>query len=303
MRYKLEDIVTFLTVIEAGGLSAAARRLGVAKSVASKRISDLEGALAATLLRRSARGVLPTDAGAAFYGRARDILAELEDAAAAAAGAGALSGLMRVAGPLSFGTLHLAPVLFDFLVRHPQLELALHLNDRVVDIVGEGYDLAVRIGRLKDSSLVAKKLAVCKRVLCCSPAYAKRAGLPRTLDALNDHACIGYANVPIGERWLFEAVKPGGKQRSVLVRPRLTVDNGEAIRDAAIAGMGVTVLPTFLVADALRAGKLIPVLQDTPAVSDGIFVVYPPDRHLSTKVRALIEHLTTAFKGVPSWER
>jgi DNA-binding transcriptional LysR family regulator len=178
MRYKLEDIVTFLTVIEAGGLSAAARRLGVAKSVAGKRISDLEGALAATLLRRSARGVLPTDAGAAFYGRARDILAELEDAAAAAAGAGELSGSMRVAGPLSFGMLYLAPVLFDFLVRHPRLELALHLNDRVVDIIREGYDLAVRIGRLKDSSLVAKKLAVCKRVLCplswspmlCGPA-------------------------------------------------------------------------------------------------------------------------------------
>jgi DNA-binding transcriptional LysR family regulator len=302
MRYKLEDIVTFLTVIEAGGLSAAARRLGVAKSVASKRISDLEAALAATLLRRSARGVVPTDAGAAFYGRARDILAELEDAAAAAAGVGEFSGSMRVAGPLSFGTLHLAPVLLSFLVRHPRLELALHLNDRVVDIVREGYDLAVRIGRLKDSTLVAKKLAVCKRVLCCSPTYAKRAGLPSTLDALKDHACIGYANVPVGERWLFEAIKPGGKPRSVLVRPRLTVDNGEAIRDAAIAGMGLTVLPTFLVADALRAGRLIPVLQDTPVVSDGIFVVYPPDRHLSTKVRALIEHLTAAFKGAPPWE-
>jgi DNA-binding transcriptional LysR family regulator len=302
MRYKLEDIVTFLTVIEAGGLSAAARRLGVAKSVASKRISDLETALAATLLRRTARGVVPTDAGAAFYGRARDILAELEDAATAAAGVGELSGSMRVAGPLSFGTLHLAPVLLSFLVRHPRLELALHLNDRMVDIVGEGYDLAVRIGRLKDSSLVAKKLAVCKRVLCCSPTYARHAGLPSTLDALQDHACIGYANVPIGERWLFEAIKPGGKQRAILVRPRLTVDNGEAIRDAAIAGMGLTVLPTFLVADALRAGKLIPVLQDTPAVSDGIFVVYPPDRHLSTKVRALIEHLTAAFKGAPPWE-
>jgi DNA-binding transcriptional LysR family regulator len=302
MRYKLEDIVTFLTVIEAGGLSAAARRLGVAKSVASKRISDLEAALAATLLRRSARGVMPTDAGAAFYGRARDILAELEDAAAAAAGVGEFSGSMRVAGPLSFGTLHLAPVLLSFLVRHPRLELALHLNDRVVDIVREGYDLAVRVGRLKDSSLVAKKLAVCKRVLCCSPTYARQAGLPSTLDALQDHACIGYANVPIGERWLFEAIKPGGKQRAILLRPRLAVDNGEAIRDAAIAGMGLTVLPTFLVADALRAGKLIPVLQDTPAVSDGIFVVYPPDRHLSTKVRALIEHLTAAFKGAPPWE-
>jgi DNA-binding transcriptional LysR family regulator len=301
MRYKLEDILTFLTVIEAGGLTAAARRLGVAKSVASKRISDLEGGLGATLLRRSARGVVATDAGAAFYGRARGILAELDDAASSAAGTGELSGLIRVAGPLSFGTLHLAPVLVDFLARHPRVELALHLNDRVVDIIHEGYDLAVRIGRLKDSSLVAKKLAECKRVLCCSPAYARHAGLPSTLDNLKDHACIGYANVPIGERWLFEAERRGGQQRSILVRPRLTVDNGEAIRDAAIAGMGLTVLPTFLVADALRAGKLLPVLQDTPVVSDGIFVVYPPDRYLSIKLRALIEHLTARerFGGRP----
>ena len=159
MRYKLEDILTFLTVIETGGLTAAARRLGIAKSVASKRISDLESALAATLLRRSARGVVPTDAGAVFYGRARNILAELDDAASSAAGNGELSGLIRVAGPLSFGTLHLAPVLVDFLARHPRVELTLHLNDRVVDIIREGYDLAVRIGRLKDSSLAAKKLA------------------------------------------------------------------------------------------------------------------------------------------------
>ncbi len=301
MRYKLEDILTFLTVIEAGGLTAAARRLGVAKSVVSKRISDLESALGATLLRRSARGVAPTDAGAAFYRRTRDILAELDDAAASAAGAGELSGLIRVAGPLSFGTLHLAPVLVDFLACHPHVELALHLNDRVVDIVREGYDLAVRIGRLKDSSLVAKKLAECKRVLCCSPTYARRAGLPSSLDELKDHACIGYSNAPIGERWLFE-VKELGKQRSVLVRPRLTVDNGEAIRDAAIAGLGLTVLPIFIVADALRAGRLLPVLRDTPVVSDGIFVVYPPDRHLSTKVRALIEHLTAAFKRPLRWE-
>jgi DNA-binding transcriptional LysR family regulator len=150
MRYKLEDILTFLTVIEAGGLTAAARRLGVAKSVVSKRISDLERSLGATLLRRSARGVVPTDAGAAFYGRARDILAELDDAAASAAGAGELSGLMRVAGPLSFGTLHLAPVLVDFLARYPRVELALHLNDSVIDIIREGYDLAVRIGRQAD---------------------------------------------------------------------------------------------------------------------------------------------------------
>ena len=176
MRYKLEDILTFLTVIEGGGLTAAARRLGVAKSVASKRISDLEGALGATLLRRSPRGVVPTAAGAAFYGRAREILAELDDAASSAAGTGELSGLIRVGGPLSFGTLHLAPVLVDFLARHPRVELALHLNDRVVDIIREGYDLAVRIGRLKDSSLVAKKLAQCKRVLCCSPTYARHAG-------------------------------------------------------------------------------------------------------------------------------
>jgi DNA-binding transcriptional LysR family regulator len=178
MRYKLEDIVTFLAVIEAGGLSAAAGRLNVTKSVVSKRVADLEVALGATLLRRFSRGVAPTDAGAAFYARARDILNHLEEAVEAAASdrQGELSGALRIAGPLSFGTLHLTPVLFGFLARHPRLELALHLNDRVIDVAREGYDLAVRIGRLKDSSLIARKLAVSRRVLCCSPSYAKRAG-------------------------------------------------------------------------------------------------------------------------------
>jgi DNA-binding transcriptional LysR family regulator len=304
MRYRLEDIATFLAAIETGGLSAASRRLNVAKSVVSKRITDLEGALGATLLRRFSRGVAATDAGMAFYERARDLLAQLEDAATTAAGdrSGALSGPVRVAGPLSFGRLHLAPVLFAFLACHPGLELMLHLNDRVIDLAREGYDLAVRIGRLKDSSLIARKLAVSRRVLCCSQAYARRAGLPDSLEALKDHACIGYSNVPIGERWLFEAAIPGHKPRSIPVRPHLTVDNGDAICDAAIAGLGLTVLPTFLVADALRTGKLIAVLRNSPPVSDGIFVVYPPHRHHSAKIRALIEHLAAAFNDPPQWD-
>jgi DNA-binding transcriptional LysR family regulator len=303
MRYKLEDIATFLAVIEAGGLSAAAGRLNDTKSVVSKRVADLDVALGATLLRRFSRGVAPTDAGAAFYARARDILNHLEEAVEAAASdrQGELSGALRIAGPLSFGTLHLTPVLFGFLARHPRLELALHLNDRVI-VAREGYDLAVRIGRLKDSSLIARKLAVSRRVLCCSPSYAKRAGLPDSLEALRDHACIGYANVPISERWLFEAAHRGGKPRIIPVRPRITVDNGDAIRGAAIAGLGLTVLPTFLVADALRSGELIAVLENSAPVADGIFVVYPPDRHLAAKVRAVIGYLAAAFQDPPPWD-
>jgi len=304
MRYKLEDISTFLAVIESGGLSAAARRLNVAKSVASKRIADLEAALSATLLRRSARGVTATDAGLEFYRKAREILAQLDNAAIEAAGAHGeeLVGSLRVAGPLSFGTLHLAPVLFTFLARHPRLELALHLNDRVIDVAREGYDIAVRIGQLKDSSLIARKLAVSGRVLCCSPAYAERRGLPKSLDELKAHSTIGYANAPLGERWLFEAAHRGSKPQAISVRPRLTVDNGEAIRDAAIAGLGLTVLPTFLVQGALQSGKLIALLPNQPPVTDGIFAVFPPDRHISTKVRTLIDHLAAAFKNPAPWD-
>ena len=184
-----------------------------------------------------------------------------------------------------------------------RLGLALDLDDRVTDLTGEGYDLGVRIGRLRDSSLVARKLAVSRRVVCCSPAYAQRAGLPATIEELADHACIGYVNVSPSQIWQFEPVEPGGAPRPLVVRSRIIANNAESMRDAAIAGLGISVLPVFIVAKALTSGQLIHALPDACPVADTIYAVYPRNRHLPKKVRAVIDYLVAVFDDGPSWER
>jgi DNA-binding transcriptional LysR family regulator len=301
MRYKLENIVALIEVVEAGSFSAAARRLNVAKSVVSKRIADLEDTLRVRLLNRSTRQVVPTERGAAFCERAKSLISQLDDAVGEASEAdGELSGRIRIAAPMSFGNLHLTPILFGLLARHPRLEFAVDLDDRFVDLVGRGYDLGIRIGRLADSTLVGRKLADSRRVTVCSPAYAGQCGLPKTPDDLHDHACIGYANVSTTHVWQFRT--PGGETLSVNVSGRFVGNNGEANRDAAVAGLGICVLPRFLLCDDLRAGALVEVLPDFAPVPDVIRAVYPRTRHLPSRVRALIDHLAKAFAD-PPWER
>jgi len=304
MQYRLDNISAFLHAIETGSVSAAARRMGLSKSVVSKRISDLEAVLKVELLQRSARGVVPTEKGVAFYQRARSIMQQLDQAAEELIEQDdELCGSVRIAAPMTFGTSYLGPILFSFVSRHPQLGLALNLDDRITDLLGEGYDLAVRIGRLPDSSLVARKLAQSRRLVCCSPAYAKRAGLPATIEELPHHACIGYVNVSPSQIWQFEPVEPGDTPRSLVVRSRIIANNGESMRDAAIAGLGICVLPIFIIAKALMSGQLINALPNAYPVADTIYAVYPQNRHLPKKVRAIIDHLVTAFEGEPPWER
>lgn len=303
MRYRLDDILAFIQVIETGSFSAAALRLNLAKSVVSKRVSDLEAALGGRLLHRSTRRVTPTDKGRAFYGRARTLLRELDAAAEEVSDDDeALIGPLRIAAPMSFGTLHLAPLLFAFAARHPRLELALDLDDRMVDLGGGGYDLAVRIGRLPDSALVGRRLAESRRVVCCSPDYAGRAGVPATLDELPHHEGIGYANIPAGQLWQFEPAAGDNEPRGVTMRCRAVANNGEAMRDAALAGLGVALLPLFIAAPALREGRLVAVLPGIRPLSDTIYAVYPPTSHPGRKVRAVIDHLVAALSGVPAWE-
>ena len=297
MRYKLDDIATFVQAVEAGSLSAAARRLGLSKSVVSKRVGDLEAALGAALLQRTPRRVVPTDAGTAYYQRARAILAELDHAAEAAAGpTGALRGSLRIAAPMSFGQVHLGPALFPLAQRHPELELAIDLDDRFVDLVGEGYDLGIRIGRLADSTLVARKLTTSRILLCASPDYLARAGTPRTIDDLAGHAHIGYANRPAATLPMADGpMRPLG-------RPRLLVNNGELAREAALAGLGLAVLPSFIAAEALRAGRLVPVLCQAPLAHAAVSAILPPTRHRSAKVRAVLDHLAACWRDPPPWE-
>lgn len=304
MQIRLDDILAFLQAMETGSISAAAQRMGLSKSVISKRITDLEIVLKVELLHRSTRGVVPTGKGTVFYQRAHSIMQQLDQAAEELIEQdGALCGSLRIAAPMTFGTLYLGPILFAFISRHPRLGLALDLDDRITDLPGEGYDLGVRIGRLHDSSLVARKLAVSRRVVCCSPAYAQRAGLAATIEELADHACIGYANVSASHIWQFQAAEPGGMPRSLVVRSRIVANNGESMRDAAIAGLGISILPVFIVAKALASGQLVNALPDACPVADTIYAVYPRNRHLPVKVRAAIDHLVAVFEGEPPWER
>jgi DNA-binding transcriptional LysR family regulator len=304
MRYRFDDIATFIHVVETGSLTAAAKRLNVSKSVVSERITHLEQSLGIELLRRSARRVLPTEKGTAFYERARAILQQLEEATVEVSDAAdsELAGSLCLSAPMSFGTMHLGGILLDFAAAHPRLDIALELDDRFVDLNSKGFDLAVRIGSLDDSSLVARRLAVSRRIVCCSPDYARRVGLPANLDELTQHACIGYTNRSARDLWRFEPSGSKGAPRAVAMRGRITANNGEVMRDAAIAGLGLALLPLFIVADALRAGTLIDALPSERPVPDTIHAVYPKTRHVPRKVRALVDHLVAAFAGRLPWE-
>lgn len=303
MKPQIDDISAFVHVVDAGSMSAAARRMHLSKSVISSRIRTLETTLAVTLLRRTTRCVVPTDAGSAFYERACEILALLDDAtmeATCAGGTGGrLQGLLRISAPLSFGSRHLGPLLMPFLRDNPRLECQIDLADHRVDLVKDRYDVAVRIGRLPDSGLVARRLGISQRVVCCSPAYAAEHGLPEGVDALRGHATIGYSHAARSHTWLFDNPDPALSEQplSITIRPRITVNNGDMILHAAQSGLGIALLPHFIVAEALAGGTLINAMPAISPCADAIQVVFPPDRHLPLRTRQLIDYLVHAFEG------
>ena len=298
-----EDMTVFVRAVEAESFSGAAQRLGLAKSVVSRRIGSLEGRLGTSLFRRTTRRLSLTETGQAYYERARRILADVVEAEEAARRLQSeLRGTLKVAAPMSFGLIHLSPAVADFLVAHRQLEIELDLNDRRVDLVSEGYDLAIRICKLPDSSLIARRLAPCRHLVCASPAYLQERGEPRSPEELegNRHDCLVYSNRTISEEWRFRV---GGQWRSIRVRAkRLGVNNGDVLRDAAIAGLGLVALPTFIVSVAIRKGELKPVLRDFELDDLPIHAVWPPNRALSAKVRAFVDFLSERFGGTPYWD-
>jgi len=304
MEYRLEDIETFLAVVEAGSVSAGALRLNLAKSVVSERIARLERVLGAKLLHRSARGVTPTDRGADYYQRSRAVLEQLDAAAEAISeDEGALVGLLRIAAPMSFGARWLGPALFPLLRDHPQLSVALDLDDRRVDLLAGGYDLGIRVGQLNDSSLVAKRLARSRMIVCASPEYVRRRGLVGEIDELPSHDSIGYSLIPSDQSWQFEGARKGGDARVARMNCRLVINNGDAMREAAIAGLGIAMLPSFIAADALRAGTLVPAAPSLKTIPSAVWAVYPHTRHPSRKVRVVIEWLRRRFDDGALWER
>jgi len=298
---RLEDLATFIEVVDAGSLSAAARRLGLSKSVVSQRLSDLEERLSTRLLHRSTRQLGLTDAGALFYERAARILQEVEEAAELVAERpDDLCGTLRIAAPMSFGLLHAGPAILRFLEAHPRLDLKLDLDDRMIDLVGAGVDMAIRIGRLPDSSLIARRLATSRSVVVCSPAYAARRGLPRTLAELGRHEALSYSNHRSPSDWQFDR---NGRIETVRVNGRLQANSGDLLSEAAIAGLGLVSLPTFLVAGAVERRELMVVPLDAEPLGAAVYAVFPHSRYLPRKARALADHLKQAFGDPPYWDR
>jgi DNA-binding transcriptional LysR family regulator len=299
--FDLTALSTFLAVMEAGGVSSAARRLGLARSVVSKRVAELEVALATPLFVRSSTGMVPTEAADSFYLEASRLLRELDDAANRVRPSGAgLTGRLRVAAPHSLTLGWLQGTFVAFAAAHPGLNLQVDLDDRVVDIINAGYDVALRVGQLADSSLIARQLGASQRLLCASPDYLERAGVPACIAELQQHAFIGYANAAMGQSLRFAAPNEG-VAAGLRVLPRLVVNSGEMMREAALAGLGLVVLPHFLVTDCLRDGRLRPVLAEFPLAADGIHLVCPSGREQAPAVRALGEALSAALSPHPPW--
>lgn len=296
----LSAILAFVEVVEGGSFSAAARRLGLTRSAVSRQVAGLEDRLGARLLNRTTRRLSVTEAGAVYHQRCVRILAEAAAAERAVADLDdAPRGLLRVNAPMSFGLGHLGPAVAEFLVRHPAIRVDLTLDDRVVDLVGEGFDLAVRIAELPPSTLIARRLAVNRRVLCAAPSYLARAGRPRHPQQLAEHACLAYAYLATGNDWSFRG--PDGAV-SVRVDAAHSANNGDALRHLALAGLGILLSPTFIVGDDLRQGRLVSLLDDWVDADTGVYAVYPHGRHLSPKVRAFVDFLAERFGPWPYWD-
>ncbi|WP_447773510.1 LysR family transcriptional regulator [Variovorax boronicumulans] len=280
----IEELQTFVDVADAGGISSAALRLGVAKSIVSRRLLRLEAELGVQLLSRSTRGAALTEAGATFRDHAARVCAEIDAARDAILPAGDLRGRLRVAVPLSFGPTHFAPILAEMARRHPQLHIQACYSDRFVDLIAEGYDCAIRLGYLQDSGLIARRIGGIRGQLVASPDYVKAHGSPETPEALAAHEALMQGT----EAWQLT-----DGDRTITVRPqgRFKSDNGTALVAAATAGLGIAYLPDLLTHEHLASGALVPVMTRHPPPPAGAYVVRPPGQHPARKIRVLTELL------------
>ncbi len=297
---RFREMECFVAVVEAGSFVGAADVLRLSKAAVSRGVIELEARLGARLLQRTTRRQSITEAGRAYYDRCKQILAELEEADSAVGDVtGHPVGKLRINAPFSFGIRHLAPLWGPFMARYPDVEIEVDLSDRQVDVVNEGYDLVIRISRMRDSTLVHRQLATTRIVACATPEYLARHGRPASVAALADHAVIGYSYAADGDIWHF--MTPDGP-REVLTRPRMRANNGDTCQAVMLAHQGIAMQPDFLAGDALAAGKLVEVLPECRSDERGIYVVYPSRKHLSVKMRVLVDYLVEAF-AKPAWQR
>ena len=291
---RLSEMEAFATVVDQGGFTDAARKLGISKSAVSKHVSSLETRLGARLLNRTTRRVSPTEIGLAYYDRARRVLNDAGEADALVTSMqSAPSGLLRVSVATDFGVNHLSPILGQFLGAYPDITVNMVLDNRYVELISEGFDLAVRLGDLEDSTLRARKLADTHKQMIASPAYLDCHGRPTRIDDLNAHKLLHYSNQANGSVWRLTA--PSGEKRQVRAGGWLTVNDGQSLLNAALAGLGIAFLPDFLYGEAVRDGRLVPAIEGQPPEVQGLYAVYPPGRYTQPKVRAFIDFLIEAF--------
>jgi DNA-binding transcriptional LysR family regulator len=297
----LDGVAAFARVVEAGSFSAAARRLRISKSATSAQVQRLEERLGVRLLHRTTRRISLTEAGAAYYRHCARIVAEAESAEQAAR---ALQreprGMLSISAPDTFGPMHVAPAIPGFLARFPGLAIDISLSPRHVDLVQEGLDLAIRIGTLKDSPLVVRRLAPSRFVICAAPAYLKMRGVPRVADDLVRHACFGVSLMPWGDEWHLVGAK--GEHR-IAARGVLRSNNADILRAAALSGLGIALLPSWAVGDDLRSGALTRILPGCEPPPSAVYAVYPSNRLMSAKVRAFVDHLARRIGRMPYWDK
>ncbi|HTS52587.1 MAG TPA: LysR family transcriptional regulator [Burkholderiales bacterium] len=296
---RLGAMEMFVRIVETGSFSAVARQLGTTQPTISKQLTGLEKQLQTRLLQRSTRSLSLTEAGAAYYERCRRILDEVREAEAALGRLqSALTGTLHVNGSIALGQIFLTPLVLKFQRQYPGLAVELSLSDRYIDLVEEGVDVAVRIGRLADSNLVARRLGSTRRVLVATPAYLAAHGTPERPEDLARHSCLLYAYLSTGDEWLFNG--PDGEIR-VRVHGNFKANNGHVIREALLASVGVALTPDWLIHDQLEAGAVVALLPEFATPPLEINAVYPSGRHVSAKVRAFIEFLRSEFSAIPAF--
>lgn len=292
---RFQEMRVFATVVDEGSFVAAADTLGMSKAAVSRHVAELESRLNVRLLHRTTRRLSLTREGEAFFARCKDLLAGVEEAEAELREhSGQVVGVLKVSAPVSFGVLRLAPLWGGFLAAHPQLELAITLSDRLVDLVEEGLDMTIRIGSLSSSSLVSRRLASTQLVLCASPTYLKRHGNPLKPADLASHSVLAYSLLAMGNTWQFDG--PDGKV-SAKVHPRMHTNSGDTCRAAALEHQGIILQPTFLVGEDLRTGRLVELMPKYRSMEFGIYAMYASRKHVPLKVRLLIEYLALALAG------
>lgn len=291
----------FVEVVNREGFTAAAEKIGLSRAQISKSVMQLEAYLGTRLLNRTTRRVSLTEVGRIYYEGCKTILQDIEEIEGIASEQTTkASGTLTLSVPISFGILHLNEAIPQYIKQHPQVQISLNLTDRVIDVVSEGFDLVLRIAKLEDSSLIARKIAPCKRVFCASPDYLNQHGVPKVPQDLAIHHCLTYSNELKPDTWVLHG--PDGIE-SIKVNGPICADNGDILKTAAVSGIGITLLPTFIVGPELRLGRLQQVLPEYCPPEISIYAVFPSRRYLSAKVRTFVDFLSNYFGDNPNWDQ